>query len=68
MDNQDTYNNTFAEFRTGNTDQLYPVERTECNGEYWNDLMVEALGPNSHDGMPNNIEGDFGSDHQHMEL
>ena len=30
--------------------------------------MVEALGPNSHDGMPNNIEGDFGSDHQQMEL
>ena len=68
MDNNQQYNNTFAEFQTGNTDQLYPLERTECNGEYWNDLMVEALGPNSHDGMPNNIEGDFGSDHLQMEL
>ena len=65
---QQQYNNTFADFQTGNADQLYPLERTECNGEYWNDLMVEALGPNSHDGMPNNIEGDFGSDPQHMEL
>ena len=46
MDNQQ-YNNTFADFQTGNTDQLYPLERTECNDEYWNDLMVDALGPNS---------------------
>ena len=68
MDSQNTFNNTFTDFQTGNTDQLYPVERTECNGEYWNDLMVEALGPNSHDGMPSNVEPDFGSDHQHMEL
>ena len=30
--------------------------------------MVEALGPNSHDGMPSNVEGDLGYDHQYTEL
>ena len=70
MDNQhynQHYNNTI-DIQTENTDQLYPLERTECNNEYWNDLMVEALGPNSHDSMPSNIEGDFESDHQPTEL
>ena len=67
MDNQQ-YNNTSADFQTGNTDQLYPLERTECNGEYWNDLIVEALRPNSHDGLPSNVEGDLGYDHQYTEL
>ena len=67
MDSQN-YCNTFADLQTGTTDQLYPIERTECNGEYWNDLIVEALGPNSHDGMPSNVDGDFGSDHQTMGL
>ena len=66
MENQH-YNNTL-DIQTENTDQLYPLERTECNAEYWNDLMVEALGPNSHDSMPSNIEGDFESDHQPTEL
>ena len=47
MDNQQ-YEKTKV-FQTGHTDPLYPVERTE---EYWNDLLVEALGPNSHDDMP----------------
>ncbi len=66
MENQH-YNNTFANFETGNSsEQLYPIERTDSNGQYWNDLMIEALGPNSHDGMPNNVDGDC--DHQHMEL
>ena len=67
MDSQN-FNNTFADFQTENTNQLYPIERTECNGEYWNDLMVEALGPDSHDGMPSNVDGDFVSDHQHIGL
>ena len=67
MDSQN-YCNTFADFQTENTNQLYPIERTEGNGEYWNDLMIEALGPNSHDGMPSNVDGDFGSDHQHIGL
>ena len=66
MDGQN-YNNTI-DIQTENSDQLYPLERTECNNEYWNDLMVEALGPNSHDSMPSNIEGDFESDHQPTEL
>ena len=66
MDGQH-YNNTL-DIQTENTDQLYPLDRTECNNEYWNDLMVEALGPNSHDSMPSNIEGDFESDHQPTEL
>ena len=65
MENQH-YNNTL-DIQTENTDQLYPLERTECNAEYWNDLMVEALGPNSHDGMPNNVEGDCESGHQHTD-
>ena len=66
MENQN-YNNTL-DIQTENTDQLYPLETTECNNEYWNDLMVEALGPNSHDSMPSNIDRDFESDHQPTEL
>ena len=65
MDNQ--YINTFADFQTENNDQLYPVERTECNSGYWGDLMVDALGPGTHDAMPNNVDGDFGSGHEQME-
>ena len=65
MENQH-YDNTL-DTQTENTDQLFPLERTDCNAEYWNDLMVEALGPNSHDSMPNNVEGDFESDHQHTD-
>ena len=60
MDQQ--HNNT-TDFQIENTDPLFPVERTE---EYWNDLMVDALGPDSHDGMHSNIEGDV--DHHHSEL
>ena len=65
MENQ---TKTFADFETGNNDQLYPLERTECNREYWNALMAEALGPDTHDHMPSNVEGDFGSNPQHFEL
>ena len=64
MDNQQNNNQQFNNtLQSGNTDQIYSLERTE---EYWNDLMVDALGPDVHDGMPSNIEGDF--DHQHTEL
>ena len=66
MDNQQNNNQQFnntIDLQTGNTDPIYLLERTE---EYWNDLMVDALGPNAHDGMPSNIEGDF--DNQHTEL
>ena len=56
------HNNT-TEFQIENTDPLYPVERTK---EYWNDLMVDALGPDTHDGMYSNIEVDI--DHNHSEL
>ena len=58
MDTQN-YNTFQTEFQTGNTDSMYPLERTETNGEYWNDLLVEALGPNSQDGIPSNVDGDF---------
>ena len=65
MDNQQdlTHNNTNADFQMGNTDPMYSLERTE---EYWNDLKVDALGPDTHDGMHSNIEGDI--DHNHSEL
>ena len=63
MDNEN-YINTYADNTYENTyadNQLYPLEGTECNceycnGEYLNDLMVEA------------IEGDLRSDNQYMEL
>ena len=53
MDNQE-YNNTF-DLKTESTDQMFPLERTECKDKYWNDLIEDALGPDSHDQIPRGI-------------
>ena len=66
MDSQ--FSNTHAQFSTDfSSEQFFPANKLENNGDYWNDLMVDALGESSHD-MQSNIEDFSQPDHQDMQL
>ena len=67
MDDQQfntSVDNTSSEFLIVNNDPLYPFERQEGWGDV---LMVEALGTGTHDAMPSNVEGEFGTEHQYIQ-
>ena len=70
MDNQQ-HNNTVSDmqFSNASTGELFPVDRLENNENYWNDLMVDALGTDPH--PITNIENEIGqnrSEHQILAL
>ena len=63
------FTNTSSDMQTNGQDseQLFPLDRLENNGDYWNDLVTEALGPDQHD-MDSNIEIDTATEHYHVTL
>ena len=70
MDNQHQ-NNTVSDMQSSNASsgEVFSVDRLENNGNYWNDLMVDALGTDPH--PITNIENEIGqnrSEHQILAL
>ena len=58
---------TSSDMQTSGQDseQLFPVDRLENNGDYWNDLVTAALGQDQHV-MDSNIQHDDPSQHYHV--
>ena len=68
MDNQ-LHNNTDAQIGNASSGEQFSVDRLENNENYWNDLMVDALGTDPH--PITNIENEIGqnrSEHQILAL
>ena len=70
MDNEfQQFSNTSSDMQTNGQDSppLFPLDRLENSGDYWNDLVTEALGPDQHI-MDSNIENDTATEHYHVTL
>ena len=70
MDNgYQQFSNTSSDIQNNGSDSetLFPLDRLENSGDYWNDLVTEALGPDQHD-MDSNIEIDTATEHYHVTL
>ena len=70
MDNgYQQFSNTSSDMQNNGQDSepLFPLDRLEISGDYWNDLVTEALGPDQHI-MDSNIENDTAMEHYHVTL